>query len=221
MVKKGLPIIACNAACQFLLERGVVPQYMFCFDADPLMLEFVTPHPEITYLMGSRCPPQAFELLKDCKVVVWHAGGDSNIEKLLNKHGKMEPMVAGGTAAVTRSMMLAQAFGWTEIHLWGCDSSYSESDTHIRKSTTNEIGLSVMVNGKEFMCSPWMCQQAEDFKILSNPLRDQYNIDLHVHGDGLIPHIAYSMYFKTDLEWEIQRLFRMFLAVSRTLWAQI
>ena len=154
----GHPIIACNAACQFLLERGVIPQYMFCFDADPLMMEFITPHPDITYLIGSRCPPQTFELLKDCKVVIWHAGGDENIEKLLQKHGKFqEPMVAGGTAAVTRSMLLAKAIGWNEIHLWGCDSSYSEGDTHSRKSTTEEKGMRVMVNKKQFLCSPWMC----------------------------------------------------------------
>ena len=221
MVAMKHEIIACNAACQFLLERGVVPQYMFCFDADPLMLEFITPHPDITYLMGSRCPPAAFDMLKDCRVVVWHAGGDENIEKLLNKHNKAEPMVSGGTAAVTRSMLLAQAMGWQDIHLWGCDSSYSEGDTHIRKSTTDEKGMQVMVNGKAFWASPWMCQQAEDFKLLSNPLRDIYNVNLHVHGDGLIPHLAYSMYFKTDLEWGIKRWCRMFFAVSRTLWAQI
>ena len=34
-------IMACNASCQFLLARGIVPTYMMCFDADPLMLEFI------------------------------------------------------------------------------------------------------------------------------------------------------------------------------------
>ena len=221
MKDMGHEIIACNAACQFLLEREVVPQYMFCFDADPLMLEFLTPHPDITYLMGSRCPPQAFEILKGCKVVIWHAGGDENIEQLLNKHNKMEPMVSGGTAAITRSMMLAKAMGWSELHLWGCDSSYSEGDTHIRKSTTEERGLMVMVNGKSFLASPWMCQQAEDFKVLANPLRDQYGVNFVVHGDGLIPHIAYSMYFKTDLESDFSRYCRMFFAMARTLWSKL
>ena len=217
----GHDIIACNAACQFLLEREVVPQYMFCFDADPLMLEFITPHPEITYLMGSRCPPQAFDMLKDCKVVIWHAGGDANIESLLNKHNKMEPMISGGTAAITRSMLLAQAMGWSEIHLWGCDSSYSEGETHIRQSTTKEVGLSVMVNGRSFLCSPWMCQQAEDFKVLAPPMRDMYGLKLVVHGDGIIPHLAYSMFFETDLESNIKRYWRMFFAVLRTLWAKL
>src|SRR3990167_10404454 len=45
-------IIACNSACQFLLERDIIPTYIMCFDADALMLEFVTPHPKITYLLA-------------------------------------------------------------------------------------------------------------------------------------------------------------------------
>ena len=56
-------IIACNASHQFLLERGIVPKYVMFFDADPLMLEFITPHPNITYLVASRCPPKAFDML--------------------------------------------------------------------------------------------------------------------------------------------------------------
>src|SRR3990167_3601799 len=43
-------IIACNSACGFLLDKGIVPKYMMCFDADKLMVAFVKPHPDITYL---------------------------------------------------------------------------------------------------------------------------------------------------------------------------
>ena len=82
-------ILACNASCQFLLERGVIPTYMMCFDADPLMLEFITPHPKITYLLSSRCPPKAFDMLEGCKIVVWLAGGDTRIRELLEAHRKL------------------------------------------------------------------------------------------------------------------------------------
>ena len=221
MRDSGNDIIACNAACQFLLERDVIPEYMFCFDADPLMLEFITPHPEITYLIGSRCPPQTFELLKDCKVVVWHAGGDEHIEALLNKHGKMEPMVSGGTAAVTRSMMLANALGYNEIHLWGCDSSFNNGDTHIRQSTTKEILLSVMVNKKNFECAPWMAQQAEDFKILAPSMRDIFGVRLVVHGTGLIPHLAKALGFEVDGESKVRRTLYNVATKARILWSQL
>jgi hypothetical protein len=184
-------VIACNASCQFLLEKGITPDYMMCFDADPLMLEFVKPPvKEVTYLLASRCPTEAFEILEGCDVVMWHAAGDEHIEEILEKNLKMEPMITGGSAAITRAMHLAQSMGFKEVHLFGADSSFKDSDTHIRKSTTVERRMRVMVNNRAFECAPWMAQQAEDFKILAPSMMHHMGIDLHVHGDGLIPHIA-------------------------------
>jgi hypothetical protein len=213
-------IIACNAACQFLLDKGIVPKYMFCFDADPLMLEFITPHPDITYLMGSRCPPKAFELLEGCKVVLWHAHGDENIEKLLQKYKKMEPMVAGGSAAVTRAMTLAHALGYREIHLWGVDSSFKNGDTHIRKSTTEERKIHILLNGRTFLTAPWMCVQANDFKILAHQLTS-LGVRLIIHGDGLIPHLAKAMGFEVDGESKVRRTLYNVITKTRILWSQL
>lgn len=211
-------IVACNASFQFLLDKGMVPKYMMCFDADPLMLEFITPHPEVTYLIGSRCPPKTFEMLKGCKVVVWHAAGDEHIETILNKHGKMEPMISGGTAAITRCMMLVQPLGYDEIHLWGADSSFKNGDTHIRKSTTVENRMTVMVANRVFQCAPWMAQQAEDFKMLAPALKRMYGVELVVHGDGLIPHIAQTMGFKTDGVSKYKLAWRNVKFKSQLLW---
>ena len=191
-------IIACNAACQFLLAKGITPKYMFCFDADPLMLEFMTPHPEITYLLASRCPPETFELIKGCKLVIWHAGGDLHIERLLQEANKYEPMVSGGTAAITRSMVLAQAMGYMEIHLYGADSSFAGEDTHIRQSTTLERRMFVSVGGREFETSPWLARQAEDFKLLAPRYRDVFGTRFVVHGDGLLPQIAAALGMEVD-----------------------
>ena len=213
-------IIACNAAFQFLLERGVTPKYFFCFDADPLMLEFITPHPDVIYLMGSRCPPRAFQMLEGCNVIVWHAKGDRDLELLLNKYGRMEPMVAGGTAAVTRAMTLAQPLGYTTVHLWGCDSSWSEGATHIRKSTTDEKYIPIRIQERVFHTAPWMCQQVEDFKQLAPAIRDMYGVKFIVHGDGMMPFIAEIMDFETDSP-KIARAFRSVKRKARILWSQL
>jgi len=214
-------ILACNAACQFLLERDIVPKYMMCFDADPLTFEFFTPHPDITYLIASRCPPRVFDMLEGCRIVCWHAAGDENCEALLQKAGKMEPMVIGGTAAVTRAMILVLPMGYTSIHLYGADSSFLNGDTHIRKSTTEERRMAIMVNGRKFSTAPWMCQQAEDFKILAPRFAREHGIEYVVHGDGLIPHLAMTMGFETDLEPKLQFLARAWGARARELWRQL
>lgn len=202
-------IIACNASCQFLLERGIVPQYMMCFDADPLVLEFFTPHPEITYLLASRCVPKAFELIKDCRLVVWHASGDVNIRAILEKHNVLEPMVVGGSAAVTRAMILALPMGYREVHLFGGDSSFAAGDTHIRQSTTVERRMAVKCNGRVFEVAPWMTIQVEDLKKLT-PLIRRLKIKLFVHGDGLMQHVAREFGFRTDYENVVQQWIREF-----------
>lgn len=211
-------ILACNASFQFLLERGITPNYMMCFDADPLMLEFLTPHPGVTYLLGSRCPPKAFEILKDCKVVCWHAGGDEHVRDLLEKSGRMEPMVVGGSAAVTRAMILVAPIGYREIHLYGADSSHADGDTHIRKSTTEERRMPLMCAGKVFDTSPWMAVQVNDFKVLLPMIKDRLKLEIVVHGDGLLPHVAMWLGCKTDLETAAQKFRREWRFKLRNVW---
>lgn len=213
-------IIACNAACKFLLEKGVVPQYMLCFDADPLTLEFFVPHPEITYLLGSRCVPQAFEILKDCKVVVWHVAGDTNVRELLEKHGKMEPMIIGGSAAVTRAMIVAISMGYKTVHLYGVDSSFDKGDTHIGKSTTEERRMAVKCGDREFITAPWMTVQLKDIKRLI-PKFQKLGIEFIVHGDGLIPHVARLLGCKTDLENAVQKFIREWKWRLSIVWQEV
>lgn len=222
IAKTGGDVIACNAACQFLLGKGIVPKYMFCFDADPLMLEFVTPHPEITYLFASRCPPEAFDLLKDCRVVCWHAAGDRDIEHLLQQAGRFDdPMVIGGTSATMRAMLIAQSLGYTDVHLWGSDGSFERGATHIRQSTTLEKRMFVRMAGRVFETAPWMTQQVRDFELLAPRLRDWYGVRLTVHGDGLIPQAAASMGFSVDWPLAVRQFLRQWKWNAVNLWNTI
>ena len=202
-------IIACNAACQFLLEKGITPQYMFCFDADPLVLEFFTPHKDITYLLASRVVPKAFEILKGCRIVLWHANGDERIQEILEAKGVNEPMVAGGSAAVTRALVLAMPMGYKEIHVYGGDSSFASSETHIRQSTTVEKRMAIKCSGRVFECAPWMTLQVEDLKNLA-PLIKFVGVKMFFHGDGLLQHVAREYGFRTDYENPVTQWFREF-----------
>lgn len=212
-------IIACNAAAQFLLARGIVPQYHFCFDADPLMLEFVTPHPDITYLFASRCPPRAFDMLEGCRIVIWHAAGDERVQEILEANERNEPMVIGGSAAVTRAMILAMPMGYDPIHLYGGDSSFKDGATHIRKSTTEERRMAIMCAGRVFETAPWMAQQVEDFKTLVPSMQARTGVRFHVHGDGLLQHVARALGCKTDYDNHAQWLLQTWRAKLRHFWS--
>ena len=109
------------------------------------MREFAVPHPDITYLVASRCHPDVFKRLEGCKIIVWHAGGDHNINDLLCERKLNEPMVNGGSAGVTRAMFLVNCLGYTDQHIFGADSSYTGDDTHIRGSLVPEKDLMVSI----------------------------------------------------------------------------
>ena len=240
--KRRGDIVACNASNQFLLERGIVPKYVMIFDADILAEEFVTtPHEDVTYLLASRCHPKLFEHLEGYRVVVWHAKGDLNIERLLEKNKRMEPMIGGGSAAVTRSMFMVHPMGYRDMHLYGADSSYNNAETksryarsvierddlqgssdasHIRRSTTVEKFLAIGVNGRVFHTTPWMAGQAEDFKVLA-PSLQRLGMKISVHGDGLIPHLARAMHLDVDDQSRVKQIAREVSLKARTLWLNL
>ena len=190
-------IIAINSAIGYLLDKKVIPKFAMIWDADPICEQFAIPHPDITYLIGARCHPKVFERLKDCNVIVWHAGGDHNISEFLTENDIMEPMVNGGSAGVTRCMYLAAALGYRELHLYGADSCYHKDETHVNGSLVPEKDFMVSIGSDPplfFRTTPEWCAQINEFRdiysIFSHP---QVGIKIKVYGEGMLPHMANLM----------------------------
>jgi hypothetical protein len=112
-------ILAINSAIRFLIENGIPPRFAMIWDASPLCEAFAVPHPDVTYLIGARCHPVVFERLKDCTVIVWHAGGDHNISDFLARKKIVEPLINGGSAGVTRALYLGCALGYRKLIFTG------------------------------------------------------------------------------------------------------
>ena len=185
---------ACNGAHNWLIERGIIPKFGMFWDAADLVSKFVTPHKDVTYLVASRCNRSVFEALEGHTVYVWHAKGDECLEELLIESNRMEPMLCGGSAAVTRAMVVAMTMGYRKINLFGADSSYTEQ-THVEKSLVEEKPLRVRCLGEWFSSTPWLAGQVEDFKELAPTMKLQ-GADLTVYGSGLLPRVADNMGFK-------------------------
>lgn len=186
-------VMACNRAHDWLIEHGVVPKWCMLMDPLPIIAEMVTPHPDVTYLVASRCHEDVFTKLRGFKVVAWHAAGDKPLLDILEARGLMEPAVNGGTATVTRAMVLAIAMGYTDIHIYGADSSFPMgSETHLKKSLVHEEEIEVMVDRKLFKTTGWMTMQVEDIKILCPDLVQMGN-KFTFYGDGLLQHVASTL----------------------------
>lgn len=204
-------VIAINSAISFLLDQGIVPKFGVLWDGTEIIEKFARPHPDITYLVASRCHPKVFERLKGCKVVVWHAGGDHDIFEVMCKPEVVEklkipqPLICGGSAGVTRTLYVASVLGYTDIHLFGADSCYSpDGDTHIRGSLVPEKDILVSLGDGTagapamwFRTTPEWCAQVNEYRsiyactVLGNVAAltqkegSFLRVNLHVHGESL------------------------------------
>jgi hypothetical protein len=186
---------ACNGAHDWLIEKGVIPKFGMYWDASEVIAKFVHPHPAVTYLVASRCHRSVFEALEGHRVYVWHAAGDEYLDDLLCEYRKAEPMLAGGSAAVTRGMTVATTLGYRNIHLFGADSSYTGDYTHLKKSIVEEHPIEVWVDGRKFVTTTWLAGQVQDFKILAPLLKGQ-GCEIELYGDGMLQWVAHINGFK-------------------------
>lgn len=215
-------VCAINSSIAFLLDQGIVPKWAMLWDAAEIVAKFATPHPEITYLVASRCHPKVFERLKDCKVVVWHAGGDHDIIDVLNRPeviGKQrfeEPLINGGSAGVTRAIFVMMALGYTAADLFGADSSYSDDRTHVRGSLVPEKNFLISLGDNPptfFRTTPeWMAQVEEYKAILTMALN--HEVEIRVFGEGLLPAMHERLMGRYELLGKEKFMSEMALQVS-------
>tara|TARA_R110000868_G_scaffold3733_2_gene23105 strand:- start:3542 stop:4378 length:837 start_codon:yes stop_codon:yes gene_type:complete len=190
---------ACNGAHDWLIERGIVPKYAMFWDANEAIAKFANPHPDVTYLVASRCNRKVFEALEGYNVYVWHCGGDAHMDDLLCEYRKMEPMCGHGSAAVTTSMVLSSNLGYRNMRAFGADGSYEDGGfTHAKESIVPEKQLIVYVGGRRFTTTSWLAGQIEDFKIIG-PLLKSQGCNIEFHGDGLLPYVASINNFKVHV----------------------
>ena len=192
-------VIAINSAIPYLIERGIVPKWAMLWDAHPLVAKFVVPHPDITYLIASRCHPEVFALLEDCNVVVWHAAGDHDMADWVRDMAP-EPypaMVNGGTAGITRGIYLANCLGYRDMHIFGADSSYSmDGRTHIRGSVVPEKDTMVAIGTQPplfFRTTPEWCQQVNEYKAIYALFTYKGHTNLTCHGQGMLQTMHHIM----------------------------
>lgn len=188
-------VLAVNGAIKFLLDRGIVPKHAMLWDAAQVVAEFAEPHPDTTYFVASRCHPDVFERLKDCRVAVWHAGGDHDIHKLLSEYRPQEPMVQGGTTGVTRGLYLAFALGYKDFHVFGADSCYVDGRTHVAgASKMPENAMRAMVAGRWFHTTAQWCAQIEEMKIIyPMMMQPEVGANITTYDEGMLSWVVQIM----------------------------
>jgi hypothetical protein len=189
--KQGGHIFALNGVHDFLIERGITPDYMVLLDTREENLSFLKkPNKAVKYLIASQCHPSIFEALEGYEVIQWTADMDG-IEEVMKKSGRAKMSVGGGATVGMKAMYLSYLLGYRDLHFYGFDSSYRGSDNHAYKQALNdsEARIEVVANGRKFVCAPWMAKQAMEFQKQVRKLVER-GCEISVHGDGLIPWVA-------------------------------
>lgn len=183
-------IMACNSAHDFLIGKGIIPKYAMFWDANPIIAKFAQkPHPDVTYLVASRCHSDLFKALAGHRVIVFHALGGEPVEQFLIQTERMEPLVGGGSSGITRGTHLAGAMGYKELHIFGADSCYEDGVTHVGGSVVDQKKMKLRVCGKQFITAPWMALQVADWGVLA-PHIMKMGVRLIVHGTGMLPYAS-------------------------------
>ena len=178
------PIMTVSGAHDFLIERGVVPD--FHVDCDPRehkakMLK--SPHEDVHYLMASVCHPAFWGKLKGHKVSLWHLHNGPETDIWLKANDPHTPPVGGGTTVGSRALQVANLMGYERFHLFGMDCSYESAQKrhageHLGKE---QKALTVICGDKTFLSSPQMIEAARETLVMIH----NNEIWMYFHGEGL------------------------------------
>lgn len=192
---QGGKIFALNGTHDWLIERGIIPDYHVLLDSRPENVTFVQrPHRKVKYLVSGFCHPSVFKALEGFNVTLWLNDMTGIMPIVQDIQDKPVCLVGGGATVGLKTMFLCYLSGYRKFHFYGFDSSYRDGDNHAYKQPLNdkESVMEIFCNGRSFMCAPWMAKQAEDWQKQARKLT-QLGCELFVHGDGLIPFMAQQM----------------------------
>ena len=182
-------IYALNGTHDWLIKKGIIPDYHVMLDSRVENFEFVkNPNFDVKYLINAFCHPVVFEILNEHNVTMWLSDMDGVHE--LVTHLENPLLVGGGSTVGLKTLYLGYLAGYRKFELHGMDSCYINDKNHAYEQPLNdgEATSMIMAAGREFKCAHWMAKQAVDFQKQARMLLN-LNCSIKVHGDGLLSWI--------------------------------
>jgi len=186
--RAGQVIWALNGAAHYLTENGIEVDGQWIVDARDVNARFCGG--EWTHYLASQCHPSVFEAAKGKEIILWH---EATCDGFLPKD-KGYTLVGGGTTVGMKALCGAYALGFRNIHIFGMDSSFDETDHHAYSQPENDrdARIDVNVEGRKFKAASWMIRQVEDFMGLSDELA-RMDCEIHVHCSGLLGWVSQKL----------------------------
>jgi hypothetical protein len=177
------PIMSMSGSHNFLIERGIVPDYHV--DMDPRshkLSHILKPHKDVQYLMATVCHPFTWAVLKGYNVKTWHVVSGKNTREWLEKYDPRTVLVAGGSTIGLASIHVGGLLGYRHFEIHGMDGCWRGKRRHAGMHYGHEHKpMPHTVNGRTFWTSKIMMNANVE---LLNVVRN-FPFFAVLHGDGL------------------------------------
>jgi hypothetical protein len=146
-----------NGAFAWMLHRGIKPSAFIGLDPEPILKDYLIERPEsATYYIAAQVHPEVFDHLSGKNVRVWFPA-DSQVKF---PFGAIP--IFGGTTCLGRAPNLAYLLGYRDVHIFGCDSSFTHK-SHVYDNQITAGTFPIELGGRVFTTTRQMLQQACDF----------------------------------------------------------
>ena len=163
----GVFVCAVNGAHDWCLRNSIFPDGFVMVDARVHNKRFTArPLPGVRYMISDQCHWQVLTPLPRESTYLWD-----------------RDELSGGSTAMLCAPALLKKLGASEFHFFGFDSCLIGGHHHAYEQSENDADeiIKIMVDDQEFVTTPWMVQQAEEFLELAPSWGA-----LKVYGDGMI-----------------------------------
>lgn len=180
----GRPIVAVKGAHDLLCENGIIPDLFISIEPRDRRNNIKHANDETIYLLASRCAPEVFDHLKDRKVMLFHALGHPEENKVFENTGKS--LLLGGSTSGLRAIFVMYWLGFRKFILYGYDSCLNDAgDKRFDGSKAGQT-VDIIVSGRRFLANHAMAAQAQEFQTIFQVLPEA---QLDIRGDGLLAWI--------------------------------
>jgi hypothetical protein len=210
----GAKIVSTSGAHDFLVERGVVPDYHVEVDPREHKAFFTrNSHPDVNYWIASCCHAKLIDNLveRNSKVSLWHLLNSDEDLEIAAPHGP-DPgalLVCGGSGVAARAIHLFYTQGYRSFSLYGMDCSFdaASKEQHAGEHTGKvQPEWNVRVGDRWFVSSAALVYMArsviDSFRLLDR-LSTENNepfiegttdrVEFLMHGDGLLQTMTAQM----------------------------
>jgi len=181
------PIITVSGAHDYLVERGIVPDFHVDCDPRPHKPEMLRkPQKATIYLMASVCHPRFWEALQGRSVRLWHLINGDDLETVAwvaqNHPVGIKSMIGGGSSVGMRAMNVAAALGYRKFDIHGMDCSFTENRHAGAHTGGKQVETLVQAGDRIFKTTKQMLQAAIEME----HFLQQQDAEIRFYGDGLM-----------------------------------